>query len=194
MYPSKTVLALSICAAMSMATAAAQGSGSSNSSQSSHSSMSQTSNTGLSPLDEKFMQNAAKGNNAEVELGRLAVEKGGNSEVKSFGQRMIDDHTKANDQLKQLASRKNVNLSEGLSIKAKAEKKKLEGLSGADFDREYMADMLKDHRSDITDFRRESQAGTDPAVKHFASETLPTLRDHLKQAENIAPKETASNR
>lgn len=142
--------------------------------------------------DTKFMKEAAEGGIAEVALGQLAAEKASSSDVKKFGQRMVDDHSKANEELKQLASQKNVDLPQDLSAKDKATKATLEKLSGEQFDQAYMKDMVKDHKKDVSDFRRESKAAHDPDVKQFASETLPTLEDHLKQAESIAPPATAS--
>ena len=109
---------------------------------------------------------------------------------------MVDDHSKANEELKQLASSKNVNLPNEVSAKDKMTKERLSKLSGESFDRAYMQDMVKDHKKDVADFSRESNSAKDPDVKQFASKTLPTLKDHLKEAEGIAParKTTASNR
>jgi putative membrane protein len=142
--------------------------------------------------DTKFMKAAAEGGLAEVALGQLAVERASSSEVKKFGQRMVDDHSKANDELKQLAAEKSVDLPQDLSAKDKATKAALEKLSGEQFDHAYMKDMVKDHKKDVSDFRRESTSAHDPDVKKFASKTLPTLEDHLKQAESIAPPAAAS--
>jgi putative membrane protein len=147
---------------------------------------------GAAMADTRFMKEAAEGGMAEVALGQLAAEKASSSEVKKFGQRMVDDHSKANDELKQLASQKNVDLPQGLSAKDKATKATLEKLSGEQFDQAYMKDMVKDHKKDVSDFRRESKSAQDPDVKRFAAKTLPTLEDHLKQAESIAPPTTAS--
>ena len=146
--------------------------------------------------DKKFMREAAEGGLAEVELGKLATEKASSEEVKKFGQRMVDDHSKANEELKQLASSKSVNLPSDLTAKDKMTKERLSKLSGESFDRAYMQDMVKDHKKDVADFARESNRAKDPDVKQFASKTLPTLKDHLKEAEGIAPgrKTTASNR
>ena len=146
--------------------------------------------------DKKFMREAAEGGLAEVELGKLATEKASSEEVKKFGQRMVDDHSKANEELKQLASSKNVNLPNEVSAKDKMTKERLSKLSGESFDRAYMQDMVKDHKKDVADFSRESKSAKDTDVKQFASKTLPTLKDHLKEAEGIAParKTTASNR
>jgi putative membrane protein len=146
---------------------------------------------GTTMVDSKFIKEAAEGGMAEVALGQLAVEKASSSDVKKFGQRMVDDHSKANDELKQLASQKNVDLPQDLSAKDKATKATLEKLSGEQFDQAYMKDMVKDHKKDVSDFRRENRAAQDPDVKKFAAQTLPTLEDHLKQAESIAPPVTA---
>jgi putative membrane protein len=149
--------------------------------------MSSKASPGLSAADAKFIKEAAAGGMAEVELGQLAAQKASSDQVKQFGQRMVDDHSKANDQLKQLASQKNIDLPQGPSAKHKATKAQLEKLSGDDFDRAYMADMLKDHKKDVADFQRESKTAHDPDIKNFAAQTLPTLQEHLKQAESIAP-------
>jgi len=146
---------------------------------------------GAAMADSKFMKEAAEGGMAEVALGQLAAEKASSSDVKKFGQRMIDDHSKANDELKQLASQKKVALPKDLSVKDKATKARLEKLSGEQFDQAYMKDMVKDHKKDVSDFRRESKSAQDPDVKNFAAQTLPTLEDHLKQAESVAQPMTA---
>lgn len=172
---------LGICGA-----AAQQTSEASNSSSASGASATKAS-AGGKVADTKFMKEAAEGGLAEVALGQLATEKASSSEVKKFGQRMVDDHTKANDELKQLASQKNVELPQHLNAKDKATKATLEKLSGKEFDRAYMRDMVKDHKKDVGEFKRESTMAKDSDVKKFAAQTLPTLEDHLKQAESIAP-------
>ena len=167
----------------------------SNSGSHSGSSMSSSSTkSNLSLSDKKFVRDAAQGGMAEVELGKLATEKASSDDVKKFGQRMVDDHTKAADQLKQVASSEGIQLPRGLSAKDKMTEERLSKLSGEQFDKAYMADMVKDHTQDVTEFQHESHSGKDAAVKNFASQTLPTLEDHLKQAKEIAPKtHTASN-
>jgi putative membrane protein len=122
-----------------------------------------------------------------VELGKLASEKASSQEVKNFGQRMVDDHSKANEELKQIASSKGVKLPDNLSAKDKMLKERLSKLNGESFDRAYMQNMVKDHKKDVADFNRESTSGKDSEVKQFAGKTLPTLKEHLKQAESIAP-------
>ena len=185
---SKVALSLSLALLLSASFAMAQqDKGSYKSSKSETSSRGSKVSSSISPADKKFMKDAAEGGIAEVELGRLAAEKASNADVKKFGQRMVDDHQKANDQLKQLAAQKHVELPQEPSAKDKAAKARLEKLSGEQFDRAYMQDMVKDHKKDVADFQRESKTATDPDVKSFASQTLPTLEDHLKQAENTSP-------
>lgn len=144
--------------------------------------------THVSPSDRQFMIKAAEGGKAEVELGQLAQEKASSADVKQFGQRMVTDHSQANDQLKQVASQKGVNLPDKLSAKDRATKARLEKLSGDAFDRAYMKDMVMDHTEDVREFKVEAKNGKDPDLKNFASQTTPTLEDHLKQAKSIAPK------
>jgi len=138
--------------------------------------------------DATFVKKAAEGGLAEVELGKLAAEKASNEDVKKFGQKMVDDHSKANDQLKDVAAKDNIELPTEPSAKDKAEKARLEKLSGEQFDRAYMTAMLKDHKKDVMEFRHESKSAKNPDVKSFAEQTLPTLEQHLKVAEQIAPK------
>ena len=134
--------------------------------------------------DKLFVMNAAKGGLAEVDLGQLAADKGSSDEVKKFGQRMVADHSKANDELKSLAQQKNITLPTALDPKDKAAHDRLAKLSGAAFDRAYMQHMLADHRKDVNEFKHESTMGKDPDVKAWASKTLPTLEDHLKLAQD----------
>lgn len=136
--------------------------------------------------DNNFVTKAAQGGMAEVELGQLAVSHASNAKVKQFGQRMIDDHTKANTRLKQLASQKGERPPAHLDPKDQATIDKLSNLNGNQFDRAYMSDMVKDHKADVTEFKKEASNGDDPDVKAFASKTLPTLEDHLKTAEEIS--------
>jgi putative membrane protein len=138
---------------------------------------------GAQASDQKFVMEAAKGGMAEVELGKLAQDKASSDQVKNFGKRMVDDHSKANDELQTLAKNKNITLPSDLDPKDKALKDRLSKLSGAQFDRAYMSAMLRDHQKDVSEFKMESSNGKDPDVKAFASKTLPTLEDHLKLAQ-----------
>lgn len=143
--------------------------------------------------DQSFLKEAAAGGLAEVELGQLAAEKASNPEVKKFAERMMTDHGKANDQLKEIAAQKGIELPTEPSAKHKATKERLSKLSGDEFDKAYMSDMLSDHKKDVAAFRKESTEGKDAVLKEFATKTLPTLEDHLKEAESISPKVSAAN-
>jgi putative membrane protein len=142
----------------------------------------------VSSIDKSFMKDAAEGGIAEIELGQLAVDKASDPAVKRFGQRMVDDHTKANEKLKKIAAAKNVELPTEIGVKDKATKLRLEHLSGADFDKAYMSDMVSDHKSDIQAFQKESDKGQDSDVKDFVTQTLPTLQSHLKEAQSVSAK------
>jgi putative membrane protein len=140
-------------------------------------------NASPSKADQNFVTKAAKGGMAEVQLGKLAADKASNPEVKNFAQRMVDDHSKANDELKSIANQKNITLPTAVDAKDKATYDRLSRMSGAAFDRAYMQNMLNDHKTDVADFQYEARAGADTDVRTFASKTLPTLQEHLKMAE-----------
>jgi putative membrane protein len=142
----------------------------------------------LSAADSKFIHEAAAGGMAEVELGRLAADKASSPDVKQFGQRMIDDHGKANDELKSLASQKGVTLPPSPDAAQKATQARLTKLSGDAFDRAYMQDMVKDHDKDVAAFKRASTMAADADLKAWAAKTLPTLEEHQKQAKSINAK------
>ena len=135
--------------------------------------------------DAHFAKEAAQGGMAEVKLGQLAQEKGSNDSVKSFGKRMVDDHSKAGDKLKEVTSRENISLPSDVSAKDQGTYDRLSKLNGAAFDRAYARDMVKDHEADVAAFQKEANAGKDDSLKGFASEALPTLQDHLKQAKEM---------
>lgn len=133
--------------------------------------------------DTKFMQKAASDGLAEVQLGQLAKERGMSDEVKSFANRMVADHGKANEELKSLAAAKGVTLPTDTDKKHKRKMEKLSKLSGPDFDRAYMKDMVKDHKEDVSAFRKEAKKSKDADVQKFAQSTLPTLEEHLAMAQ-----------
>lgn len=143
----------------------------------------------LNPADSVFVRKAAEGGMAEVKLGQLAKDKGTNQSVKSFGDRMVKDHSKANDELKGLASKKGVTLRDSMNAKDKALYDRLSRLSGDAFDKAYMRAMVEDHQDDVSEFRRESQSAADPDIRQFTAKTLPTLEEHLRLARDTASKE-----
>lgn len=136
----------------------------------------------------KFASEAAQGGMAEVELGRLAAQRATDPSVREFGQRMVADHSKAGAELRAIASRKNLQLPNDMTSAQKSERDKLAKLSGAEFDKEYMTAMVKDHEDDVKAFETQSKDGNDPDVKAFAAKTLPTLQEHLQMARDAAQK------
>lgn len=142
----------------------------------------------LSDSDRQFIMKAAAGGKEEVELGRLAAARASNPDVKSFGSRMMQDHSKAGDELTQLASRLGVSTAGQEDPTQKEPYARLSKLKGAEFDRAYMTDMVKDHVEDVSEFERYSNTAENPDLKAWASKTLPTLREHLQSARSTAEK------
>lgn len=138
--------------------------------------------------DLAFMNDAAPGGVAEVEMGRMAAKQAQSSEVKQFGERMVVDHTKAGEELKQLASIKKVTLPAMVNPKHKEAMEKLSKLKGADFDHEYVTAMVADHEKDVAAFDNAVKTAVDAVVKSFAAKTLPTLKAHLQMIRDIASK------
>ncbi|HEX8246954.1 MAG TPA: DUF4142 domain-containing protein [Pyrinomonadaceae bacterium] len=141
--------------------------------------------------DKDFMNEAAVGGMAEVELGRVAASKAQNADVKKFAQTMIADHTKANGELKTLATGKGATLPVELDAGHKSTMTQLQGLSGADFDRAYIAGQLADHEKTVKLFQAQAQSGTDADIKAFAAKNLPTLQMHLEMVRNLNNKMNA---
>jgi putative membrane protein len=132
-----------------------------------------------------FVAEAAQGGLAEVELGELAQQKASSAAVKSFAGQMVADHGKANAELAQLAKQEDVEMPKQLDAKHQALRDRLAKLSGAEFDRAYMKEMVHDHEKDVAEFSQAAKSATDPQVKEFASKTLPTLEGHLRMAKEV---------
>jgi putative membrane protein len=136
--------------------------------------------------DQEFIMKAAQGGLAEVDLGNLAKQNGGSDAVKQFGDRMVNDHSQANSQLQQIAQQKGITLPSSPSGKDKHLSKMLRTKQGAEFDKAYIHDMVKDHEADVAEFRHEAENGKDPDVKAWAQKTLPVLEQHLAASKQIA--------
>jgi putative membrane protein len=133
--------------------------------------------------DAEFVQAAASGGMMEVQLGKTAQEKASKTQVKEFGRRMQKDHSKANDELKKIAAKKNIKLPAELDDKHKSAVDKLSKLKGDEFDREYMDAMVDDHKEDIEKFEKQADKGKDLEIKKFAKDHVPVLKKHLDLAE-----------
>jgi putative membrane protein len=137
----------------------------------------------LSRADAKFVRESAEGGMMEMELGKLALKKSNNDEVKAFGKQMQEDHSKVNEELMTIAGKRGVELRISLQGKYKRTVDRLAKLSGAEFDRQYMQVMVQDHKEDLKKFHRQAAKGQDPEVKQFASEQVPVLEKHLEMAQ-----------
>jgi putative membrane protein len=137
-------------------------------------------------LDADFAKMAASGGILEVELGKVAAKNAADANVKSFGTMMSTDHSGANAKLKKIADDKKMELPTAMNPEHQATYDRLSKLKGAEFDKAYMGDMVKDHEKDITLFKTQSEKGTDAELKAFAQSTLPTLQAHLDKANSIA--------
>jgi putative membrane protein len=139
-----------------------------------------TSQTGggssLSEKDKTFMKKAAKGGMMEVTMGQVAEHKAQNEDVKSFGKRMVTDHSKANDELKSIASKK------GFQLPSKEHSAKWTS------DKAYMDMMVQDHEKDLAEFKEEASSGSDPEVKKFADDTARMVQEHLDLAKETQGK------
>lgn len=130
----------------------------------------------LSSADKTFMMNAAKGGMMEVEMGKMAAQSGQSADVKKFGNRMVTDHSKANNELMALAKE------EGVSLPGAKSAGKWKS------DKDYMTDMVKNHQKDLAEFQKEAQSGTDPDVKAFAAKGARMVSTHLKLAQETQSK------
>jgi putative membrane protein len=138
----------------------------------------------LSPNDREFVNKAAIGGLAEVQLAKMALDKGQSTEVKEFARRMLADHSKANTELKQIAERKKCDVPTALDRDHQAVADKLAKLNGAEFDKQYMKAMVKDHDEDVSEFKQFAQGGSDADLKQFAMKTLPVLEHHDTMAKD----------
>src|SRR5205809_284278 len=130
----------------------------------------------LSAKDKTFMKKAAKGGMMEVAMGQVAEQKAQSDDVKSFGKRMVTDHSKANDELKSIASKK------GVQLPSKEPNTKWSS------DKAYMDAMVKDHEKDLAEFQEEAKTGSDPDVKKFAEDTAKVVQEHLELAKETQNK------
>jgi len=125
----------------------------------------------LSDKDKSFMKEAAKGGQMEVNMGKMAQTKGKSADVKKIGSTMVADHTKANNELMAIAKKKGVDLSK--------EKPPTHSMGDANFDKDYLDMMVKDHEKDLAAFQAEAKNGSDADVKAFASKTSAVIKKHL---------------
>lgn len=151
-----------------------------------NSNASSNTNKTLSSSDQSFLETAGQGGIAEVQMGGLAITNGDNPEVKAFGQKMVSDHSRANRELREIANQRRVSFPGGPNEKQMADLSKLQKLSGAAFDKEYVKLMVADHEKDVAEFQKQADNGTDTELKNFAADTLPKLKMHLEMIKTIS--------
>ena len=142
--------------------------------------------TSMDKVDTTFMQDASTEGMQAIDMGKLALAQSSDAKVKALAQQLVDDHTKADDQLKTLAASKQVTLSTTPSGDAQKEEKNLQTKRGDAFDQAWLKEMVKDHQKTIKTFTQENKSGKDADVRQFAQTTLPVLDDHLKTAKDLA--------
>lgn len=144
-----------------------------------------TPNMSLGAADNSFIMQAASGGLSEVALGQMAQQKAVNPAVRQFGAEMVQDHTPADKELVALAAKKGVSPPAGPDAAHRATANQLSTLSGTAFDQQYLASQQQDHQLQIKLYQDESQNGTDPDVRAFASKNLPMLQHHLRQVQSL---------
>ena len=149
------------------------------------SSTAKSGSSSLARADRRFAEKAMQGGMAEVEAGKMAMDKAQDAQVKAFAKRMVDDHSKANAELAKIASTKGITPPAAVDGGHKRKMDRMSSKSGADFDRAYMDDMVDDHQATVRDFRSAAKSAKDPEIKAFAASTLPTLEQHLQEAKTI---------
>ncbi len=140
---------------------------------------------GKSSVDAKFIKKAANGGMTEVELGKIAAKKGQKDEVKSFGEQMVKDHGKANDDLKGVASKMSVDVPEKVNAKHQATIDKFSKMSADSFDAAYVKEMVKDHKNDIAEFESAQKEVKNEDLKKFIGDTIPVMKGHLEMVEKM---------
>jgi len=135
--------------------------------------------------DAEFVKMAGSGGMHEVELGKLAAAKAQNEAVKKFGQQMVTDHSKANEELKAAAKDAGLMVPDKMIDQHQKEFDKFKDLAGADFDRKYVEHMIKDHEEDVAEFTRASKEAKNPSIKAFAAKTLPVIKTHLEEVKKL---------
>jgi putative membrane protein len=134
---------------------------------------------------EDFIEEAVNGGLMEVELGRYAQQNANHTRVRNFGAMMVRDHSNANEELKSILDKKNITYPSTMNDKQHDIMTDLQKKTGADFDKEYMKEMVDDHEKDVDKFKKFAENGDDPELKSFAAKTLPVLLMHLDSAKSI---------
>jgi putative membrane protein len=144
--------------------------------------------TAAQPMDRKFIMDAARGNLAEIKMGQLAKQRATNAEAKDFAQMMINDHTKANNELAQIAQRMGVALPKDVDPYHRAAMAGMSRLSGMEFDMAYVKGQLGDHALTLDLLEMQEKSGKDPELRQFAARTAPVVQKHYEIARELEEK------
>lgn len=142
----------------------------------------------LNPTDVKFVKHQAAAGMAEVKLAELGVQKAGNADVKALAQTLVTDHTAANEELKKLAEKKGIDVSAVIDPKAAESFQELEKKSGTDFDKQFLDEVVSNHKKCVDHFEESSKDAKDTDLKQWVDKMLPTLRSHLQKAKELGSK------
>jgi len=138
-----------------------------------------------SDADQRFVNEAAQGGMVEVELGQLAQKNGSSDQVKEFGQEMVTDHTKLNDELGNAAKKEGFQVPTDLSAKQRAQIQSLSKVSGKKFDSKYAQLMVKDHTEDLAAFKKAKSTTGKPELKKAIADAIPVIEHHLEMAKKM---------
>jgi putative membrane protein len=144
-----------------------------------------TAKNSFSKADQRFLTMAAEANLAEIKMGQLAQQRASNEQIKQFGARMVQEHTQAHDEVKRLASAKNITLPEKPSRMHQQHASRLSRLSGTEFDREFMRHMVNDHKKTVNEFEKAANSAQDSEVKALAASMLLKLKEHEQMAHSL---------
>ncbi|MGB6943552.1 MAG: DUF4142 domain-containing protein [Bryobacteraceae bacterium] len=141
--------------------------------------------TKLSPRDKQFLKMAAVSNMTEAHLGEMAEGKAAKTGIKDYGQMLVKDHTKDYQELTVLDSKLGQSIPKGINVRRDKAVEKLADLKGKRFDGQFLREEVQDHERTLAVFKHEAQHGQDPDVKAYANQALPTMEEHLREAEKL---------
>jgi putative membrane protein len=136
--------------------------------------------------DKKFVTAASEGGLAEVDFGKLAAQKAKNPDVRAFAQKMVQDHTTLNNKMAPVAQELGVTPAQHLGVENVAEYAKLKVLTGDEFDKSYVSEMVKDHHADLAAFQQEEQVAANPALKRTVTAGARVIAMHTHMADHLA--------
>lgn len=141
---------------------------------------------GVSGRDAKFIRKAAEGNNAEIQMGQMVAQRTRDPQVRAYAEKLVRDHRQANRELRRIAETRGIELPDRPSKTDERSMRHVENMSGRQLDRQAVDHWVADHRKDIKEYDAAARRARDPQVKQYAISSLPTLRDHLSNAEALS--------